>query len=337
MLRLRTTGDSTGIAALTALAEGRPLMESINANFDQLAREEQRLLGIRSAESALTGKLLLAIDLSCAGLILILAAILVGEGRRSSRKLEHALRATEAANEFLEVAVAERTEHLLATHEKLHNSVSVLESMFSSMTEAVLVVDNEGEMVRSNSAAERLLRYSPGMTMAQLSAQNVAYKSDGLTLLASDENLAARALRGERFDGLEIISRRAGSGDPILFVVGGRPLHDAAGAISGAALVFRDITAVRETERKLHQSQKLDAIGKLTGGVAHDFNNMLTVIAGPTEILVADLGERPELQAVAELIDQAAEPLHRTDPASACLCPQAAAAATQRGHQRSAL
>ena len=182
MMRLHAEGDSAGIAALSVRAEGRALMESISANFDQLAGEEQRLLASRSAASQRTGSLLLAVDLCCTGLILILVALLIREGRRSRRKLTHALSAAGIANESLEAAVAERTAHLLVANEKL-----------------------------------------------------------------------------------------------------------------------------RDIERKLHQSQKLDAIGKLTGGVAHDFNNMLTVIAGTTEILVADLGNRPELQAVAALIDQAAD------------------------------
>ena len=307
MISLHAAGDSDGLAALTVKAEGRALMESIAAHFDQIAREEQRLLGIRSAESKRTGSLLLAVDLSCTALILILAVILMREGRRSSRKLEHALRATKAANESLEAAVAERTEHLLAAHEKLRHSASVLESTFVSMAEAVLVVDNAGEIVRSNSAAERLLHYCPGMTIAELRAQNVTYKADGLTLLPSEERLTARILRGEQFDGLEIVVRRTGSREPMYFLVSGRPLRDASGAVSGGALIFHDITASRETERKLHQSQKLDAIGKLTGGVAHDFNNMLTVIAGTTEILVSDLGDKPHLQAVAVLINQAAD------------------------------
>jgi PAS domain S-box-containing protein len=303
MISLHAAGDSAGLAALTVKAEGRALMESIAAHFDQIAQGEQRLLGIRSAESKRTGSLLLAVDLSCTALILILAVILIREGRRSSRKLAHALRAAKAANESLEAAVAERTEHLLAAHEKLRHSASVLESTFVSMAEAVLVVDNAGEIVRSNSAAERLLHYCPGMTIAELRAQNVTYKSDGLTQLPSDERLTARILRGEQFDGLEIVVRRTGSREPMYFLVSGRPLRDA----SGGALILHDITASRETERKLHQSQKLDAIGKLTGGVAHDFNNMLTVIAGTTEILVSDLGDKPHLQAVAVLINQAAD------------------------------
>jgi PAS domain S-box-containing protein len=307
MVRLRTTGDSTGTAALTAKAEGRALMQSIDASFDQLAKEEQRLLGIRSAQSALTGRLLLSIDLVCSALILILGATLVWVGRRSSRRLEDALRATETANQSLEASVAERTVHLLAAHGKLSHATSVLNSTFASMAEAVLVVDNAGEIVLSNSAAERLLHYCPGMTIAELEAQNASYKSDGLTLLRSDERLIERALRGDQFDSQEIVVRRTGSRNPIHFLASGRPLRDTSGAVIGGALVYHDITTARETERKLHQSQKLDAIGKLTGGVAHDFNNMLTVIAGTTEILVSDLGDKPELQAVAALINQAAD------------------------------
>jgi PAS domain S-box-containing protein len=303
---LHDAGDTAAVAALFAKAEGRALMDSIDAKFDQLAKEEQRLLGMRSAASERTGSLILTVDLSCEALILMLAAILMREGRRSSRKLEQALRIVEGANKSLEAAVAERTGHLLAAHEELRHSASVLNSTFASMAEAVLVVDNAGEIVLFNSAAQRLLHYCPGMTIAELGAQNVTYRSDGLTRLPLDERLTTRALRGEQFDGLEIVVRRTGSREPIHFMVSGRPLHDGSGAINRGALVFHDITAARETERKLHHSQKLDAIGKLTGGVAHDFNNMLTVITGTTEILVADLGDKPELQAVAALIHQAA-------------------------------
>ena len=307
MVRLHTTGNSTAVAAPTGKAEGRALTESINANFDQLAKGEQSLLGILWKESARTGKLLLAIGLSCAALILVLAAILTREGWRSSQEQETAQRATVAANETLEVAVAERTRHMLAVNEKLRQSASVLSSTFSGMAEAVLVIDNNGTVVLSNSAAERLLHYSPGMTIDQLWAQNVAYQVDGSTPLVLGEKPAARVLRGEQFDGLEVIIRRIGNRDPIHVVVSGRPLHDAGGAVSGGAIVFHDITAARETERNLLQSQKLDTIGKLTGGVAHDFNNMLTVITGTTEILVADLCDRPDLQVVATLIDRAAD------------------------------
>jgi len=195
----------------------------------------------------------------------------------------------------------------LAVNEELRQSVSVLSRTFAGMAEAVLVIDNKGAVVLSNAAAERLLHYCPGMSISQFWAQNAAYQADGSTSLVHDEKPAARVLRSEQFDGLEIIVRRTGIRDPVHFLVSGRALHDSAGIVSGGALVFHDITAARETERKLHQAQKLDAIGKLTGGVAHDFNNMLTVIVGTTEILVADLGDKPELQEVAALINQAAD------------------------------
>lgn len=305
--RLAEADDTAAIAALTAKGEGRELMEVIDASFEQLATEERRLLEVRTEASEITGRQLMAIDLCCSVLILLLAAILTMEGLRFRRQQGDRQRAAESANESLEAAVAERTEHLLVAHEELRLSTSTLSSTFASMAEAVLVVDNAGEIVLSNFAAEQMLHYQPGMTTAQLWTQNVTCQSDGLTQVLADERLNLRVLRGEQLDGVEIAVRRSGGSDPIQLVVSGRSLRDASEAICGGVLVFRDVTAARETERKLRQSQRLDAIGKLTGGVAHDFNNMLTVICGTTEILVDKLQGRPDLQAVAALIDQAAD------------------------------
>jgi signal transduction histidine kinase/CHASE3 domain sensor protein len=306
-VRLQAAGDTAGIAAMNARAEGRAVMSAISADFDKVTTEEQRLLTIRTSDSRQTRFILLGIDLAGALLILLLAAILVRNARRSNQTLETSLSASKAANETLEAAVAERTEHLLAAHEELRRSASVLQGTFNSMAEAVLVIDTSGTVMLSNAAAQQMLRYQPGMTLDQLRQKSVVYHVDGTTPIAPQEMPAARALRGEQFDGKEIIARPVRSADPVHLVVSGAPLHDADGAISGAALIYYDITEARDTERKLQQAQKLDAIGKLTGGVAHDFNNMLTVITGTTETLVAELARQPELQSVAKLIDDAAE------------------------------
>ena len=308
LIRLRNAGDTSGLTALISGGESRTVVDKIGSALERVVAEERRLLALRSEQSKTNGRLLLAIDLAGVALILVLATVLTLSTRRSRRELQDSLTATQATNLSLEAKVAERTKDLAAALEELRRSTAVKETTFRSMAEAVLVIDGSGTVLLSNPAAEKMLRYKPGMTLQNLRGLSSVYNADGVTLMAIDDMPSVRALRGEEYDGLEFIARPLRGGRQIHIVVSGRPLRDAEGQVTGAALVYHDITASREIEHQLQQSQKLDAIGKLTGGVAHDFNNMLTIITGTTETLVESLrGGQPQLARTAELIDRAAE------------------------------
>jgi PAS domain S-box-containing protein len=101
-------------------------------------------------------------------------------------------------------------------------------------------------------------------------------------------------------------SRRDSTGRLRRLNVNGRPIFAADGRFLGYRGSATDLTEQHETEERLRHSQKMDAIGQLTGGVAHDFNNVLTVIAGTIEILQEGMADRSELVAIAQLIDDAA-------------------------------
>ncbi len=71
--------------------------------------------------------------------------------------------------------------------------------------------------------------------------------------------------------------------------------------------LFIDVTERMLAAETIRRSQKMDALGKLTGGVAHDYNNMLGVILGYSELLKAQLADQPKLQAYIDKISHAGE------------------------------
>ncbi len=84
-------------------------------------------------------------------------------------------------------------------------------------------------------------------------------------------------------------------------------LRNADGSVRGYGVLVRDLSEREMLERQLRQAQKMEAVGQLAGGVAHDFNNILTVIGCCTEALAAELPSNAPLQEMVVEIRHAAE------------------------------
>ncbi len=82
---------------------------------------------------------------------------------------------------------------------------------------------------------------------------------------------------------------------------------DERGEVVSIVAIGRDITGQRVMEERLRQSEKMQAIGQLAGGVAHDFNNQLTGILSAAEVLSQGLEHDPEMRELADMIITAAE------------------------------
>ncbi|MBT3585278.1 MAG: response regulator [Halobacteriovoraceae bacterium] len=110
---------------------------------------------------------------------------------------------------------------------------------------------------------------------------------------------------GKTWKGL--IKNQAKDGSFYWVLTTNMPRYDENAKIIGYASIRVDITAQKIAEDSLKRTQKLDAIGKLTGGISHDFNNLLSVILSQAEILEFSLKDQPKLLKIIEGIKHATD------------------------------
>jgi PAS domain S-box-containing protein len=178
---------------------------------------------------------------------------------------------------------------------------SVFVEAIATMPLAVLVTDAEGAIRYVNRAFERLTLYSAAEALGQTPRLLKSGRQD-------PEFYAQlwATIRAGRVWTAEVMNRRR---DGTLFrarhiIV---PIAGPDGSPGHFIGFQEDVTALRATEERLRLSERLEVVGRLTSGIAHDLNNILTVILGNTELLSRALAAEAELRELAQAALAAAE------------------------------
>ncbi|MFC7476643.1 PAS domain-containing protein [Dankookia sp. GCM10030260] len=226
---------------------------------------------------------------------------LVGEARENTiafildltdrKRAEAALLHDKAA---LERAVAERTAELAAREHELRRIYDRTPAAFHS-------VDAEGRLVRVSDEWLAFLGYGREEVLGRRTGDFMLPES------AARWAAAVVELRrtGDEMREVEYRMVRA-DGRVVDVLLRARAEHDADGGFAHSYSVLFDMTERNMAEARLREAQKLEALGRITGGVAHDFNNLLQVVTGALQMLVANSGKPERVDRYAGVALQAA-------------------------------
>jgi len=200
-------------------------------------------------------------------------------------------------------------EELRRANEELHRKTAEqlgeyrtrIAAIVDSSEDAILSKDLNGTLTTWNKGAERLYGYAPDEIVGK-----------NISLLAPTDRpdeipqILRKIANGELVEHHESV-RVTKDGRRLDVSLSVSPLRGSNGDIVGASTIARDITAQKRAEKHLHQAQKMEAIGRLAGGVAHDFNNILGIINACAEFLRDRIDPAAEPSQYVENIKKASE------------------------------
>src|SRR5579883_2086360 len=173
----------------------------------------------------------------------------------------------------------------LRTTEEIGAYRARLAAIIDSSEDAIIAKDLDGTITAWNQGAERMYGYTP----EEMIGQNISRLSESPEEIPK---IMARIKRGERITHHEAV-RVTKDGRRLQVSVSISPLRNPAGEIVGASAIARDISEQKRAEEHLRQAQKMEAVGRLAGGLAHDFNNILGIVNACTELLQSRIERVP--------------------------------------------
>lgn len=209
-------------------------------------------------------------------------------------------------NRRLGQKVRNRTVKIHSQARVLEESESNLRIMLNSIGDAVIATDIVGRITRMNPVAEQLTGWGE-VEAAGESFEDVfrIIHADSREPIESPVEKVIRTGGKTELSGQTVLIQR--SGEERNVADSGAPILDDEGNTVGVVLVFRDVTEQTILEKQVQQSRKMDAIGQLAGGVAHDFNNMLGGIVGSAELLQSQVGDGELDQKLVDIILKASD------------------------------
>ena len=176
-----------------------------------------------------------------------------------------------------------------------------LAAIVSSSSDAIISKTLEGVITSWNAAAERIFGYSTSEMVGQSVFRLIPEE-----LHDSERFILGQLRQGEMVEFSES-ERVRKDGSRIWISLSVWPIRDRSGAIVGAASIKRDITERKVVAEHLRDTQRLQAVGQLAGGIAHEANNQMSVVLGGAQFLLRRSDLEPAARADVELIRQAAE------------------------------
>jgi PAS domain S-box-containing protein len=216
-------------------------------------------------------------------------AALAIDNAQLRRANEHVRDEQRALTETLEQRIVERTDALYRSEQQLDQLISGIADY------AIYLLDSEGRVVTWNTGAERTMGYAAEDVVGQ--AFTAFYTPEDREAEKPRKALAIARSKGKyETEGWRV--RKDGSRFWASVLIDA--IHDGNGELVGFAKVTRDMTERRAIEEQLQQSQRMEAVGRTTGGVAHDFNNLLTIILGNLDAICRESELRPKVRTAAE-------------------------------------